>query len=117
MSPSEDERARIVTGLVSAVAALQAGEQHAARDMDSLRREIRDSETRVLAEVNKVDQHCDQRFREAATNFNAKFEALKTDLKEDRTGRRGLTVAWIGGGVLLIASIVNSIAAVTGAGP
>lgn len=103
---------RHIPGLLSAVAALQAGEQHATRDLESIRREVHESEARLMAKIVEVDNHCGERFKDATAGFNATIDALKGELKDERTGKRSVTVAWIGLAALLAASTISSIAVV-----
>lgn len=117
MSPNEEERARDIKGLISAVAALQAGERHAAEDRELIRGDLHATERRILDKVAEVDRHCEQRFKDAAQSFNVSLSKIEQGLSTEKAGRRSVTVAWIGGAFLLIASIINSIAALSGGGP
>ena len=64
-----------------------------------IRREIRDSEGRLLKAITEVDNGCKEFRREVRDTWGSREE-----------GKRSITVAWIGGGVLLIAAILNTIA-------
>lgn len=105
MTP-DPEMERDIKGLLSAVAALQAGERHSAEDRELIRSSLRETETRIIAKVVEVDEHCAKRFRDAAETFT-----------KDQTSKRGVTVAWIGGVFLLLTSTINTIAGVVGSGP
>lgn len=89
--------------MTSAIAALQAGERHSVEDRDTIRREIRDAEERILKAVDDVDKSC-RDFRKEVRDTWTK--------REQRSA--GITVAWIGGVCLLLASIVQTIAVLTG---
>lgn len=97
MTPDEDGRWR--DGITSAVAALQAGERHSIEDREAIRREIRESETRILRAIGEVDEDCKDFRREVKETWGARDERS-----------RGVTVAWIGGAFLLLAAILNTIA-------
>lgn len=85
------------------MSALQAGEQNSIRDRDMIRREIRESELRILRRVEEVDEGCREFRIEARETWSKRGEA-----------KRSVTVAWIGGGCLLLASIVQTAALLTG---
>jgi hypothetical protein len=100
--------------VTSAIAALQAGERHSIEDREMLRREIHDSEQRILERVNEtrggilervnaVDDECKRFRREAKQAWES---------REKRSA--SITVAWIGGAAILLAAIVNTIAVLTG---
>ena len=103
MPPDTPTDPRWRDGVTSAIAALQAGERHSVEDREVLRRDIQDSERRILERVNAVDQEC-REFRVEAKQAWSKREQRSVSI----------TVAWIGGAAILLAAIVNTIAVLTG---
>lgn len=89
--------------MTSAIAALQAGERHSVEDREMIRREIRDSEQRILKAVDDVDQACSDFRKEVRGTWQARDKRSAS-----------ITVAWIGGAAILLAAIVNTIAVLTG---
>ena len=100
-----DELERRVRAAESQVVRLDERMDYGTRDRDLIRREMAEGFASIRAQVAEVDKHCEDRFKNAADAFKA-----------DHASKRGVTVAWIGGACLLIASIINSVAALTGGG-
>ncbi len=100
-------------GVLSAVAALQAGEKHALEDRELIRKEIRDSERRVLKEVAEVGGEC------AAFRVEVR-DAWKAD-REEREKRKAssklVVVAVIGASATVLGSLIAAAVAILTGGP
>lgn len=98
MTPDDDLERRVRAN-EQQVVRLDERMDYATADRDLVRREIRDSETRVLKAIVKVDEDCKDFRREVRRTWDERDET-----------KRGVAIAWIGGACLLIAAIVNTIA-------
>lgn len=113
MAPEEERR--VVNGLVSAVAALQAGERYGAEDRELIRKEIRDSERRLFEEVADTRQECKDFRVEVRTSWAEDRKARAERERSEVTGRRSVTVAWIVASMALLGSIAQAVASILGA--
>lgn len=118
MSPDDDRRWR--DGVSAAIAALQAGERHSVEDRETLRREIRAAEATILKEVGRVDTECrefrhevrrvwDEAKREQQARDEREDDRAAARDKEEKTGRRSITAAWIAGGFVALSSIMSTL--------
>lgn len=79
-----------------------------------IRREIRDSERRIVERIANVDAECKAFRRDVRKEWEQTREEQEQREKDGRDGKRSVTVAWIGGGMLLLVSLLNTGASLLG---
>lgn len=113
MTPTDDRR--VLEGLISAVAALQAGERHTAEDRRAMYDALTATERRLIEAIGEVDDECKEFRGEVRSTWEKERVERKKreEAKDEKNGQR--STALILACIAMVGVLAQSAAAIVGA--
>lgn len=93
---------------------IRAAEQRLARDIATGRVEAKEDIEQVAAECREFRLSVTQHWTEDERKRVERAKLAKESRKDDVVSKRSVTVAWIGGGVVLASSVLSTLVALLG---